>query len=187
MTDRIFLVLLLMGIGSRCSSEELSQWTTDELVAAGIERGYDFQNSAFTLFDEVIRREPESPRGYFLKASGFFWRSFVNPADERARSQFRDLSETAIAKAEKRLPRLDYRIGETLVDLPDSERALVAFNKVLATVDEEDRTLISWTYYQIGRSYQLQGREHEAAAAFETALLSADDELAEMIANAMGN
>ena len=102
-SERLTIVMLLFGLSSTCLWGEPSRQTTNELIAEGIELGYNFDRSAFSKFDEVIRREPEHPRGYFLKATGFFWFSLVNPANESARVQFRDLSKTAIEKAENRL------------------------------------------------------------------------------------
>ena len=103
MSKQLAAVAILTVAGSTHLWGEPSHQTTEELIAAGIELGYNFDRSAFDKFDEVIRREPEHPRGYFLKAAGFFWFSFVNPADKNARAQFRDLSEIAIKKAENRL------------------------------------------------------------------------------------
>jgi len=84
LAKRFATAVLLIGVAPAHIWGETASQSTDELIAAGIERGYNFDRSAFELFDEVIRREPQNPRGYFLKAAGFFWYSLVNPADASA-------------------------------------------------------------------------------------------------------
>lgn len=95
--------LMVVGISflapSRRPWAESLPASTDSLVMRGIECGYNF--------DEVIRREPDHPRGYFLKASGFFWRVLVHPSDQDARAMMRDFSQQAIDRAEARLDRDD--------------------------------------------------------------------------------
>ena len=103
----------LMVVGISFLAPSLSAWaeslpaSTDSLVMRGIECGYNFDDRAFDDFDEVIRREPDHPRGYFLKASGFFWRVLVHPSDQDARAMMRDFSQQAIDRAEARLDRDD--------------------------------------------------------------------------------
>jgi tetratricopeptide (TPR) repeat protein len=98
--------LACLALVARPSPADTSDWdsfSTHDLVAEGIARGYGFDSTAFACFDEVIRREPDHPRGYFLKASGNFWYSLVNPADSASRESFREASQLAIAKAESLL------------------------------------------------------------------------------------
>ncbi|HCV23895.1 MAG: hypothetical protein CME13_20235 [Gemmatimonadetes bacterium] len=102
-----------MVVGISFLAPSLSAWaeslpaSTDSLVMRGVECGYNFDDRAFDDFDEVIRREPDHPRGYFLKASGFFWRVLVHPSDQDARAMMRDFSQQAIDRAEARLDRDD--------------------------------------------------------------------------------
>jgi tetratricopeptide (TPR) repeat protein len=73
------------------------------------------------------------------------------------------------------LPRLYYRIGETLLDLSDPAAARQEFERVLAAVP--DRRLFSWAQYQLGRCHRQLGRDDEAEAAFRSASVHADEDL----------
>jgi tetratricopeptide (TPR) repeat protein len=114
------LAVLIVVISSPNSG---AQWIKDSLVDARLQRGIDeiynidFAN-ADKDFEEVIRRMPDHPAGYFFQAMTQWWRILSNFEDESHDKEFLaaldkvvDMCETRLDKDENDVTALFFKGG----------------------------------------------------------------------------
>ncbi len=83
-------------------------WSQDSTVHYMALEGIDlatnlYYEEAVEVFEQIIRLEPENPRGYFLRSAAYFWMFSEDIKNERIGDKFRDHSFQAVEIAEDRL------------------------------------------------------------------------------------
>lgn len=89
---------------------------TDKQIQVGLDKMYDFKwNDAFDVFNSLIKKNPDDPRGYHYKSMIYLWYYLgnLNEANLDSFVYFSDKSlELADAKAQKKpSPEISYLIG----------------------------------------------------------------------------
>ena len=80
------------------------QPTTHQLALEAIDLATNLHyKEAAVIFEEIIRREPDNPMGYFLRSAVYFWMFSEDVKNEKIGDKFRDLSYKAVEVAEAKL------------------------------------------------------------------------------------
>jgi tetratricopeptide (TPR) repeat protein len=83
------------------NSEIKSQNQIDNLIKEGLKYSYDFElEKAEKIFDSIIKKYPDNPRGYHYKSIIYIW-SYLGNSEKSNYDNFISLSDQAINKAEK--------------------------------------------------------------------------------------
>ena len=78
--------------------------STQQLIIKGIDFASTLKyEEAIKVFDKLIQKEPENPRGYFLKSATYFWIFSTDMHNETVGDTLKELSLQAIEVAEKRV------------------------------------------------------------------------------------
>jgi tetratricopeptide (TPR) repeat protein len=78
--------------------------STQQLIIEGIDFASTLKyEQAIRVFDKLIQREPENPRGYFLKSATYFWIFSTDMHNEAVGDTLKELSLQAIEVAENRV------------------------------------------------------------------------------------
>jgi len=105
---KLCFVLLLIAIPSVLLSQNIP---ITDLGFQGMELVYDMKfKEAESIFNEIIKREPQNGLGYFLKSVGYFWMCQKYPHNEDTREKYKDITFKAIEVAEETLDRNENNI-----------------------------------------------------------------------------
>jgi tetratricopeptide (TPR) repeat protein len=78
--------------------------TAHKLALKGIDLGTNLHyKESYEVFEQLIKLEPDNPRGYFLRSAIYFWMFSEDIKNEEIGNKFRDLSYEAVEIAEARL------------------------------------------------------------------------------------
>lgn len=78
--------------------------TTHQMALEAIDLATNLHyEEAAEIFEEIILREPENPRGYFLRSAVYFWMFSEDVKNTDIGDKFRDLSYEAVEIAEAKL------------------------------------------------------------------------------------
>jgi tetratricopeptide (TPR) repeat protein len=95
----IVLIILLYHLPTFAAEDSLHT-----LANQGIDLAATLQyEKAITVFDQLIREDPENPRGYFLKSAAYFWMFSADMQNQKIGDIFKQISYQSVEVAEKRL------------------------------------------------------------------------------------
>jgi tetratricopeptide (TPR) repeat protein len=90
-----FLIIFLF-----LSHNLISQQQIDGLVKEGLKYSYNFElEKAESIFNQIIKKYPDDPRGYHYKSSIYIW-NYLGNSEKTHFNNFLQLSSQAIEKAE---------------------------------------------------------------------------------------
>ena len=97
-----FLLFIFIGFYSTNIYSQVN--TITDLGSKGMELVYNMQyNEAKNIFDEIIKIEPQSGYGYFLKSICYFWLFTDNKQNEKIKNEYESISFKAIDITEEML------------------------------------------------------------------------------------
>jgi tetratricopeptide (TPR) repeat protein len=100
----IRFLYILLSIFLLCSFLGAQDSTALALAIKGIDLGTNLHyEESYEVFQELIRLEPDNPRGYFLRSAIYFWMFSEDVKNEEVGNKFRDLSYEAVEIAEAKL------------------------------------------------------------------------------------
>jgi len=108
-----FLILILIAIASTTANAQWAMLKTDadSLVREGADHIYNVQfDSAEVAFEEVIKRYPEHPAGYFLQAMVDWWRITLYRYTDKIDEDFLDKIDKVIEVSDKLLDENEFDI-----------------------------------------------------------------------------
>jgi tetratricopeptide (TPR) repeat protein len=95
----VVLLIFIINFQSLAAEDSLRL-----LAEQGIDLAATLQyEKAIAAFDQLIRAEPENPRGYFLKSAAYFWMFSADMHNQQIGDIFKQISYQAVDVAEKRL------------------------------------------------------------------------------------
>ena len=96
--------LIIFLIFIKCFEIQAQSDSTHQLILKGIDFASNLQyEEAIKIFDEIINKEPENPRGYFLKSAAYFWIFSTDMHNEAIGDTLKEWSFKAVEVAESRL------------------------------------------------------------------------------------
>lgn len=107
------LILILIAIASTTANAQWAMLKTDadSLVREGADHIYNVQfDSAEVAFEEVIKRYPEHPAGYFLQAMVDWWRITLYRYTDKIDEDFLDKIDKVIEVSDKLLDENEFDI-----------------------------------------------------------------------------
>lgn len=105
----LFLIFLFsFSTGPAQQSALTQKEKIHQLAIEGIDLIYDMQfEKALGKFDEIVKLEPDNPKGYFLRSAVYYWMFMVDIStasrNENNEQKFIELSFAAIEIAEEKL------------------------------------------------------------------------------------
>ena len=96
-----FFFFLIVALPLAANDQET---IIEQLALKGIDLATNLHyKEADAVFEEIVKLEPENPRGYFLRSATYFWMYSEDVKNEEVGNKFHDLSNQAVEVAEARL------------------------------------------------------------------------------------